>query len=393
MFNFNITQRLSINTTQIKNIGNTQTKTVSSNNINTKPSNSSELSVEHDESSTPLTPEQIEAKQSAKQKAILDIEKAKRANSIITKTDKTERGSYIIETKYDALGNEEKITVKREDGSICQLDEFNNGVISKTQMFYPDGRIAGDIEYNNQGKPLIEKSYSPEPDESGKINGTIDYEYYENGNLKSMHQNMGINKKEEQYYENGNPKFIKSNNLYEEYNEKGQLTKSGITNLKTGKDVSTRLYEYDDLGRVIKETYTHSKEETHLENGTVEISYDGDVKKSVYKNSTGQVKQIRTEKTLSDGLQRECVYSPDGVLRTEHISSFDETTELLSSKTTIYDKTGQMIGYVTGNRVEYTENDGAIIGIEFKYYNEKGENISEEEYYKLYSEKSSDFMY
>lgn len=391
MFHYDITQGLKINTLLIKKADNMCTNCASIQKTDTS-NNNCGLSIEHNEKSTPLTPEQIKAKQSAKKRALDDIEKAKRANKTITETDKTENGTYTIETKYDALGNEEKRTVKREDGSICSIDEFNNGIISKTQMFFPEGAIAGDIEYNNQGKPLRERSYSPNPNELGKIEDTIEYEYYGNGNLKSKHNIGGLIEKEESYYENGNPKYKRNMMQYEEYNEKGQLIKSGTINRKTGEDRNTTLYEYDDLGRVIKESDTYAEGELG-DDGTTEISYEGNIKKYVSKNPTGQVKQIRTEETLTNGSNRTCVYSPDGVLRTEQIDSFDETKGLSSSKTIIFDKTGQMIGFTTSNDIELTEDGEVYIDTVDKYFNAKGEIISEEEYIKLKSEKRDDFEY
>ena len=391
MFHYGITQGLKINTPLIYKANNTYINGASIQKTDT-PTYNYELSVEHDENSTPLTPEQIKAKQSAKQRTLDDIEKAKRANKTITETDETENGTYTIETKYDALGNEEKRTVKREDGSICSIDEFNNGVISKTQSFFPEGAIAGDIEYNNHGKPLRERSYSPDPNEPGKIEDTIEYEYYGNGNLKSKHNIGGLIEKEESYYENGNPKYKRNMMQYEEYNEKGQLIKSGTINRKTGEDRHTTLYEYDDLGRVIKKSYTYAEGELG-DDGTTEISYEGNIKKHVSKNPTGQVKQIRTEETLTNGSNRTCVYSPDGVLRTEQVNSFDETKGLSSSKTIIFDKTGQMIGFTTSNDIELTEDGEVYIDTVDKYFNAKGEIISEEEYIKLKSEKRDDFEY
>lgn len=391
MFDYNITQGFRIETPKYNSAENNSTlRTTVQNTVTT--TQNYKLALEHDENSTPLTPEQIAAKQAARQKSLEDIEKAKRANKTITETDKTENGTYTIQTKYDALGNEEKRIVKREDGSICNVNEFKNGIISKTQTFFPGGAIAGDIEYNNQGKPLKERNYSANPNEPGKIESTLEYEYYENGNLKSKRSVGGLIEKEELYYENGSPKYKKNNSQYEEYNDKGQVIKSGFINRTTGEDRKTTLYEYDFAGRVIKETYTVAEGELG-ESGTTEISYEGNVTKSVYKNSEGAVNQIMTEEKLANGSKKFCIYSPNGILRTEQINSFDETTGLASSKTTIYDKDGQKIGYTTSIDVEAAEEGETYIDTETKYYNSKGESISEEEYDNLRSEKRDDFKY
>lgn len=375
MFHYDITQGLKINTPLIKKADNMCTNGASIQKTDTS-NNNYELSIEHNENSTPLTPEQIEAKQSAKQRALDDIAKAKRANKTIIQTDEY---NHTIETKYDALGNEEKKVVKREDGSICEIEQFNDGVISKTQRFWPEGDICEEIEYNEEGKPIIERSY--DPNETSKIKSTIMYEYYDNGNLKFKYCNDNISENKEIYYENGTPKYKMNNGIYEEYNDKGLLIKSGIKNKMTGEDDMTTIYEYDSLGRVIKESISRAKRELgEDENETVEISYDGNVTKRVAKNTEGQVTYIKTIEKLANGAQKYCIYSPDGTLRTEAIESHTETG-VPNIKTTKYNKNGQIIG-------SYIDD-----GIESKYYNSNGEKISEDEYFKLESENSDGFEY
>lgn len=58
MFHYDITQGLKINTPLIKKVDNTYNNGVSIQKTDTQTYNY-ELSVEHDENSTPLTPEQI----------------------------------------------------------------------------------------------------------------------------------------------------------------------------------------------------------------------------------------------------------------------------------------------------------------------------------------------
>ena len=50
-----------------------------------------------------------------------------------------------------------------------------------------------------------------------------------------------------------------------------------------------------------------------------------------------------------------------------------------------------MVGFTTSDDIELTENGETYIDTVDKYYNAKGENITEDEYIKIKSEKRDDF--
>ena len=366
----NITQGLNI--PAIKKEQQPISKKIQENNSTTNEKQNVELSIQHD-TSTHLSEVQQALKEKRVQNELDEIEKAKRANKTITTTMEGENGIYTVETKYDALGNEEKRIVKREDGSICNIDEFNNGIISKTQMFFPGGTIAGDIEYNNDGKPIKEKNYSSNPNENGVVVSSVDYEYYENGNLKCKKASAegGIDK-EEAYYENGSLKYTKNGPLYEEYNEQGQQTLYIVNN---SDNLIENKFEYNSSGQLIKEI-NHTYIDGEERNTITDITYENNIKKSIHKYSNGEVYRISTEETLPDGSSKGCTYSPDGILREEtiiHINSDDE--EVVN--THCYNEKGKLVAY----QVE----DAGI----FKYYNAEGQSITVDDYEKIVEEQKA----
>lgn len=322
----------------------------------------------------PTEADKVSAQKQAEshKKQLDDIEKMKRANTTQTETEVNPNNGQklTIVTKYDSMGNEEKMTVYREDGSISCVSNFKDGKQTGMDAYYPDGTLAAKTEFVD-GKISKEVNYSPD----GNVKTTRTCEYYPNGNLKSDVCEGGLIPYSMTYYENGQLKQEKRFDTISEYNEKGQKIKetntsenpefAGISTYEyneDGKEISSHRYTLD--GKILIERteseYTDTKEiyKTYNQDGNLEftIEYekmpDGSTIQRENGKFTSRIKLVEGDN-----------YETTGEKETYNMNESGETIAVM--KPVIEkDETGQ----------EYTT---------FEYYDGKGNKITEDKYQEI----------
>ena len=254
-------------------------------------------------------------------KSIDDVDVEKLKEELLSQTVNTEETRDGV-SKYNDSGDRiymKSYDVEQWGGTLSDKTKVkivtNNGVLEILKLINPETRESFKflhsekfdfiddsnewIKLKENGDPLYSKiqyggrvdesTYDPILNKKIKLISTIDgkphiremWKYYDNGNLKHYLKEEGNSIEETTNYYDDDNKLIRTIRIDSygkteytyEYDDKGRVIKE--TESYGGVDNKATVYEYDDEGRITREETTNGGETTKIE----ETTYEGDITK------------------------------------------------------------------------------------------------------------------